>query len=135
MKNSLFILNWIGHSERLVLLNWMKGVVDRVVHVFLYAILTSMSFSYLVWASLSVSCVLGIVIGYFYTSIEKPLKMRCCRSYLFIKLMLFLWFSPNPHHIGMVKISKCCLFVVEPEIPLSPLCFKRGNRSRMLLLT
>ena len=77
---------------------------------------------------------MGTVIGCFYTSFEKPLKMRRCKSYIFIKLMLFLWPSLKPDHIGMVGISKWRLLVVEPETPLSPFCFDKGNWPRMLLL-
>ena len=63
----------------------------------------------------------------FYTSFEKPLKMRRCKSYLLIKLMLFSWPLLNPDHIGVIGISKWRLLVVEPETPLSPFCFDRVN--------
>ena len=53
--------------------------------------------------------------------------MRRCRSYLFIKLMLFSWLSQNPGHIGMVEISKWHLFVVELETPLSSFLFWQGQ--------
>ena len=45
----------------------------------------------------------------------KPLKLRCCKSYLFIKLMLFSWPSLNPSHIGVIRISKWRLLEVETK--------------------
>ena len=41
--------------------------------------------------------------------------MRRCKSYLFIKLMLFSWPFLNLDHIGMVRIPKWCLFNVETK--------------------
>ena len=34
--------------------------------------------------------------------------------------------SLNPGHISVIRISKCRLFVIEPEIPLSPFYFDKG---------
>jgi len=63
------------------------------------------------------------------------MKMRCYRSYLFIKLMLFLWPSLNSDHISVIEISQWHLFVVEPETSLSSFYFDKGIRPWMLILT
>ena len=46
--------------------------------------------------------------------------MRCCKSYSFITLMMFLWPSLNPGHIGVIGTSKWLLFDVDPKTSLSP---------------